>query len=177
MSSLESLFEKFDRPTQTDMKINFKKFFESENLSRKEAALITISCAVTSQCPELTDFAIAYAKQNEASDEEINEAKEVSVVMGVANLYYRFRHFAKKDAYNKPAGFRMSVMAKPQMGKKAFEMAALAVSVINGCEVCVEGHDKSVIEHGGSEEVVHDVARLASAINGLAVIFRLLRSS
>lgn len=174
--SLDQLFEKFDRQTLTDMKINFKKFFESENYSPKEAALVTIACAETTSCPELVKFAIQQAKAADASDDEIAEAKDAAIVMGVANNYYRFRHFAKSEAYNKPAGFRMSVMAKPQMGKKAFEMAALAVSVINGCEVCVEGHIKSVIEHGGSEEVVHDVARLASTINGLAVVFRQLRA-
>lgn len=170
--SMDQLFEKFDRPTLTDMKLNFKKFYESEHFEPKEAALVTLACAETVNCPELIRFAEAEAKKAEVSDDEIKEAKDASTVMAVANLYYRFRHFVKKDAYNKPAGFRMSVMAKPQVGKKLFEMAALGVSVINGCEVCVEGHEKSVIEHGGSEDLVHDVARLASTVNGLASIFR-----
>ncbi|TVQ79856.1 MAG: alkylhydroperoxidase [Bradymonadales bacterium] len=171
----DQLFEKFDRQTLTDMKLNFKKFFESESYSRKESALTALACAEAVRCPELIAFAEKAAKESEASDEEISEARDAAIVMGVANNYYRFRHFVKKDDYQKPAGFRMSVMAKPVMGKKAFEMAALAVSVINGCEVCVEGHEKSVIEHGGSVETVHDVARLASCINGLAIAFEQIR--
>jgi alkyl hydroperoxide reductase subunit D len=172
---MESLFSKFERQAALDMKLNFKKFFESPSIAGKPAALTTLACAETTNCPELIQFAAQEAKRLDCSDDEIQEAKEISVVMGVANNYYRFRHFAKKEAYQRPAGFRMSLMAKPVVGKLLMEQMALAVSIINGCETCVEGHEKSVLEHGGNEEQVHDLARLASTINGLAVLFRQLR--
>lgn len=172
---MEKLFSKFERQAALDMKLNFKKFFESPNIAGKPAVLTTLACAETTNCPELIQFAAQEAKRFDCSDDEIQEAKEIAVVMGVANNYYRFRHFAKKEAYQRPAGFRMSLMAKPVVGKLLMEQMALAVSIINGCETCVEGHEKSVLEHGGNEEQVHDLARLASTINGLAVLLRQLR--
>jgi len=171
---MEKLFEKFERQTALDLKINFKKFYEAASVKGKLAALTTLACAETTNCMALIKFAEAEAKRADASDEEIHEAREIAAVMGIANNYYRFRHFAKKEAYQKPAGFRMSLMAKPTVGKHAMEAMALAVSIINGCETCVEGHEKSVLEHGGTEDQIHDLARLASTINGLTVLFRQL---
>jgi len=171
---MDTLFEKFERQTHLDLKLNFKKFFEAPSINGKLAALTTIACAETTHCLPLIKFAEAQAKKADASDDEIHEAREIAAVMGIANNYYRFRHFAKKEAYQKPAGFRMSLMAKPQVGKHAMECMALAVSIINGCETCVEGHEKSVLEHGGNEDQIHDIARLASTINGLTVLFRQL---
>jgi lipoyl-dependent peroxiredoxin subunit D len=172
---MDTLFSKCERQTALDLKINFKKFYETPSIAGKAAALTTLACAETTNCPELIQFATQEAKRLDASDDEISEAREIAAVMGIANNYYRFRHFAKKEAYQRPAGFRMSLMAKPVVGKLLMEQMALAVSIINGCETCVEGHEKSVLEHGGSEDQVHDLARLASTINGLTVLFRQLR--
>lgn len=169
---LEALFENFERPAQLDIKLNFKKFFESENFDDKQRGLITLACAETVNCAKLARFAEHYLKSKEASDEEIHEAKDVAAIMGIANNYYRFRHFVKKEDYQKAAGFRMSLMMKPVTGKLHLEMMSLAVSIINGCETCVEGHEKSMLEHGGSTAQVHDLARLASSINGLAICLR-----
>lgn len=169
---MDSLFQKFEGQTRLDLKLNFKKFYEAQSLERKQAALITLACAETVNCLPLIHFAEQEIKKAEGSDDEVREARDISAVMGIANNYYRFRHFAKKEAYQKPAGFRMSLMAKPITGKLAMEMMSLAVSIINGCETCVEGHEKSVLEHGGTEDQIHDLARLASTINGLAVVFR-----
>lgn len=171
---LDSLFEKFERPTHLDLKLNFKKFFTAESLDDKQRGLVALACAETVHSPELIQFAEQYLKANDASDEEIHEAKDTAAIMGVANNYYRFRHFVKKDEYQKAAGFRMSMMMKPVTGKLNLELMALAVSIINGCENCVEGHEKSALEHGSSTDQIHDVARLASTINGVAVSLRQL---
>lgn len=170
--NLDELFIRFETPTQNDLKLNFKKFFESANLTKKDAGLVTLACAHTINCVPLQQFASSFLTAEGCSPEEIQEAVDISAMMGIANCYYRFRHFVKKDSYQKAAGFRMSVLMRPVNGKLSQELMSTAVSIINGCETCVEGHEKSVLEHGGSEEIVHDVARLASTINGLGVIFR-----
>ncbi|PIR22182.1 MAG: alkyl hydroperoxide reductase [Deltaproteobacteria bacterium CG11_big_fil_rev_8_21_14_0_20_45_16] len=173
---LDQVFQKFERQAHTDMKLNFKKFFADGSLSPKDAALVALGCAAITNCQPIKDFAVAELKKSDAKDEEISEALDIAAAMNVANNYYRFRHFVEKEAYLKPAGFRMSVLTRNQIGKHATELISLAVSVINGCESCVQGHEKSVLEHGGSEEQVHDTARLASTINGLAPIFRELEA-
>ncbi len=168
---IDTLFQKFERQTGLDLKLNFKKFYEAPSIAGKSSALILLSCAETTRSLPLIKFAEDQAKQLGATEDEIHEAREIAAVMGIANNYYRFRHFAKKDAYQKPAGFRMSLMAKPVVGKLLMEQMALACSIINGCETCVEGHEKSVLEHGGTEDQVHDIARLASTVNGVSILF------
>jgi len=49
---------------------------------------------------------------------------------------------------------------------------ALAVSILNGCEMCIKNHEESVLKHEVTEDQVHDLARLASIIKGLEVAFR-----
>jgi alkyl hydroperoxide reductase subunit D len=170
--TLDQLFEGFESPTELDFKVNFKKFLIDSKLEPKTAGLVALSCAETLDCDRLIRFSQAFASEHGAHEADLLEASDVAAVMGIANNYYRFRHFVSKEAYQKPAGFRMSLMGKPVTGKLNLELMALAVSIINGCENCVQGHEKSVLEHGGTEEMVHDTARLASTINGLAVLFR-----
>lgn len=171
--NIDQMFEGFERQAHLDFKLNFKKFFESENLSRKDAGYIALACAHTVNAAPLKELAASYLKEQGATEEEILEAGDASAAMGIANNYYRFRHYMHESPeYQKPAGFRMSTLAKPVTGKLSMELMSLAVSVINGCEACVQGHVKSSVEHGASPEAVHDVARLASTINGLVVVFR-----
>ena len=45
----------------------------------------------------------------------------------------------------------------------------LAVSAINGCEMCVRAHEQAVIEGGLTEEHVHDAVRIAAVVHAAAV--------
>lgn len=170
--TFEDLFKNFETTTQKDLKLNFKKFLEGEHLSKKESGMIALSCAHTVDSAPLVSFLQAFLKENETSDEEIAEAADAASIMGIANNYYRFRHWIPKETYQKAAGFRMTVMMRPTSGKQTFEMMALAASIINGCEMCCKGHEKALVELGVSEDAIHDLARLASTVNGLGVAFR-----
>jgi len=50
-----------------------------------------------------------------------------------------------------------------------FELFALAVSAINGCEMCIRAHEQVVRDGGLSEDQVHDAARIAATIYAAAV--------
>lgn len=169
---IDTLFNKFESTTQKDLKLNFKKFFSEGGLSPRDAGLITLACAEAVNCKPLSIFAEEQLKIAGAGPEEIAEAKDVAAIMGLMNMYYRFRHFVEKEAYQRPAGLRMNVMARPVTGKQSFEQMALAVSVINGCEACVRSHEKSLLDLGTTEDQVHDLARLASIVKALEVSFR-----
>ncbi len=45
----------------------------------------------------------------------------------------------------------------------------LAVSAINGCEACVQSHEKVVIEGGLTEDQVNDAVRIAATVHAAAV--------
>lgn len=76
-------------------------------------------------------------------------------------------HFAarwlleRNDFYsNQPADIKMSIMANPILGKEFFELVSLVISSINGCEMCVSSHERSVLRHGSSESRVMEGVKL-----------------
>jgi alkyl hydroperoxide reductase subunit D len=71
----------------------------------------------------------------------------------------------------KPARLRMNRLAKPAASKTDLELFSLAASAINGCEICVQAHEKAVIDAGLTEDNVHDTVRIAATIHAAAVAF------
>jgi alkyl hydroperoxide reductase subunit D len=65
----------------------------------------------------------------------------------------------------------MNIMMSPLLGKEFFELISLAVSAVNGCEMCVKSHEASVLEVGGSEERIWDAIRIASVVSSADRIF------
>jgi alkyl hydroperoxide reductase subunit D len=64
----------------------------------------------------------------------------------------------------KPAGLRMNRLMQPATSRTDFELMALAVSAINGCEICVRAHEKAVTEGGLTPDHVNDAVRIAATI-------------
>ncbi len=100
----------------------------------------------------------------------IDDGIAAAALMGMNNVFYRFRHMIGKPSYEtKPARLRMQRIAKPATNKADFELFCLAVSAINGCEACVRSHEHVVVEGGLSEDNVHDAVRIAAVIHAAAV--------
>jgi alkyl hydroperoxide reductase subunit D len=64
----------------------------------------------------------------------------------------------------------MNIMARPVTGKEFFELISLAVSAVNGCEMCVKAHEASLIELGAREERIFEAVRLAAVITSLSKV-------
>lgn len=154
-----------------DLKINFKNSFESEYLSKKEVALLGVALAVNANNAVLRTFFDGNARQEGAKPEEIAEAVACASLLSANNVFYRFRHFMNKEKYNEiPARIKMNIMARPVVGKEFFELISLAVSAVNGCEMCVTSHEASLIELGSKEERIFESVRLAAVITSLTKV-------
>ena len=156
-----------------DLKINFNSTLTSEHLSAKEIGLIGVSISVNNSNAILTTFYTEFAAKNEATAEEIAEAVSCASLLASNNIFYRFRHFTQKEKYTQiPARIRMQIMVKPITGKEFFELLSLAVSAVNGCEMCVNAHEDSLMKLGTKEERIFDAIRIASLITATGkVIF------
>ena len=84
------------------------------------------------------------------------------------NVYYRFTHLVGGEYPRLPAKLRMNVMARPGVDKADFELWSLAVSAINGCGMCMEAHERVVVEAGLSREQVQAAVRIAAAVHAVA---------
>jgi alkyl hydroperoxide reductase subunit D len=90
--------------------------------------------------------------------------------MAMNNVYYRFKHMIGGEDYEKlPARLRMTRIAKPQSSKLDFELFCLAVSAVFGCERCVQSHERTIRDAGGTVEQIHDAVRVAAIVHGVAV--------
>ncbi len=96
-------------------------------------------------------------------------AKAASAIMGMNNIFYRFRHLSSNEKYSTmPARLRMQVIGRHGSDPVDFELWCLAVSAINGCGVCVDAHEKVLREKGVTEETILAAVRIASTIYALA---------
>jgi lipoyl-dependent peroxiredoxin subunit D len=167
------LLEKGQSRYMRDLKVNFNSTLASEHLTAKEIALIGVCVATNNSNKILTDFYTKFAEDNGVTAEEIAEAVACASLLSSNNIFYRFRHFTQKEKYTQiPARIRMQIMVKPLTGKEFFELLSLAVSAVNGCEMCVNAHEDSLIKLGTAEERIFDAVRIASLITATGkVIF------
>ena len=92
---------------------------------------------------------IADAKAAGIEDHVLEDAKAAAILMGMNNVYYRFRHIIGKDEYSqKPARLRMMRLKQLATNQTDFELFCLAVSAINNCQSCVLSHEHVVLEGG-----------------------------
>jgi alkyl hydroperoxide reductase subunit D len=98
-------------------------------------------------------------------------ARAAAAVMGMNNIFYRFRHLSSNEKYGSmPARLRMQVIRTHGSDPVDFELWCLAVSAINGCGVCVDSHEKVLREKGVGEETILAAVRIASVIHALAAV-------
>jgi alkyl hydroperoxide reductase subunit D len=155
-----------------DLKINVGNVLNNnQHLTRKDAVLLALAVAINEKSDLLKESLRGLARKEGATDGELAEIVACTSLMNTNNIFYRFRHFVKKDFYsNQPAGIKMSIMASPVLGKEFFELLSLVISSINGCELCVTSHEQSVLQHGSSESRVFEAIRLGAVIKGLITV-------
>ncbi|MFN3555271.1 MAG: carboxymuconolactone decarboxylase family protein [Bacteroidales bacterium] len=152
-----------------DLKLNLKATLKSDHLSEKECMLLGIALSVNAGKPLLVQSLRVKALQAGASEEEVSEVVSCASLMAANNVFYRFRHFMQDEKYNNlPARFRMNIMMAPINGKEFFELISLAISVVNGCEMCVRSHEASLRQLGTAQERIFDAIRLASVMESAA---------
>lgn len=92
-------------------------------------------------------------------------------MMSMTNIYYRFIHLSENSKYNTMStGLRMNIMRAPNVDVIDFEVFSLAVSIVNGCGMCIASHEKQLIKHGLTEENIQLIAKVAAIIHSLASI-------
>ncbi|MGA9524346.1 MAG: carboxymuconolactone decarboxylase family protein [Myxococcaceae bacterium] len=156
-----------------DIALNVQSVLNGGPLTEAQRWGVLVASAAASRNKELRDAVLADAQLG-ADPAVVEDALAAASLMGMNNVYYRFRHMVGKPTYSeKPARLRMNRLARPSTNKTDFELFSLVASAINGCEMCVQSHEKVVVEGGLTEEQVHDAIRIASTIHAAAVALEL----
>ncbi|MFL5320722.1 MAG: carboxymuconolactone decarboxylase family protein [Myxococcaceae bacterium] len=152
-----------------DTKINLTNVLGQSSLSDAQKYGVAVASALSARNDRLAK-AVLQEVAGKVDASVIEDAKAAASLMGMNNVYYRFRHMIGKPTYQeKPARLRMQRLIQVASNKVDFELFCLASSAINGCEMCLGAHEKVVLEGGLTEDQVHDAVRIASVIHAAAV--------
>ena len=153
-----------------DIKINLTNVLQPGALSASQTWGVALSTAYAARNEKLTRALLADAKTAGIEDAVLEDAKAAAILMGMNNVYYRFRHLVGKEDYSqKPARLRMMRLSQVATNKVDFELFCLAVSAINNCQSCVLSHEHVVLEGGLTTAHVHDAIRIAAIVHAAAV--------
>ena len=168
MAALDLLAAEIVEPAR-DIKLNLQAVLAPGSLTPAQRWGVAIASAVASRNVRLQVAVIADAR-SEVGAAVVEDAVAAAAIMGMNNVYYRFRHLIGKASYgDRPARLRMNRLVKPAGSKVDFELYALAASAVGGCESCMRAHEHVVVEGGLTEEQVHDAVRIAATIHAAAI--------
>jgi lipoyl-dependent peroxiredoxin subunit D len=153
-----------------DLKLNLGSMLRQTELTEQQTWGTAVACAMAARNQMLLDTLTAEAATH-LNEQALNAARAAAAIMGMNNVFYRFRHFTNNEKYASiPARLRMQVVRSHGSDPVDFELWCLAVSSINGCAVCVDAHEKVLREKGAGEETIVAAVRIAATIHALACV-------
>jgi alkyl hydroperoxide reductase subunit D len=168
--TLEALLETTP-PYAKDLKLNLSSLLRQTELTEQQIWGTALSSAIAARNSQLLETLSAEAGRR-LSQQAMEAAKTAAALMGMNNIYYRFLHMTSNSKYATiPARLRMNGIRTHGIDQNDFELWCTAVSAINGCAICVESHQKALLERGVSEETILAAVRIAAVIHGLAGVF------
>ena len=169
MERINQLRESFPAAAR-DLKLNLENVLVPGSLNAAQVWGTALASAYASRNFTLVQAVLADAKAAGVEEGTLEDAKAASVLMAMNNVYYRFRHLIEKEEYSqRPARLRMMRISQVTSNKVDFELFCLVVSAINGCQNCMQSHERTVIEGGLTVDQVHDAVRIGSVIHGAAL--------
>ncbi|MCU1235115.1 MAG: alkylhydroperoxidase, AhpD family [Candidatus Solibacter sp.] len=153
-----------------DLKLNMGGVMRQPELTGQQAWGAAVCSAIASRNYQLVESIVPEAAKH-LNEQALFAAKAAAAVMGMNNIFYRFRHLSTNPKYGTmPARLRMQVIGKHGSDPVDFELWCLTVSAINGCGACVDSHEHVLREKGVSEETVLAAVRIASTVHAIAAI-------
>jgi alkyl hydroperoxide reductase subunit D len=151
-----------------DLRHNMCTVLRQPELTLMQTWGTAVACAVAVRHPRLVAAFEAEALPH-LGEPGVSGARAAAALMGMTNIYYRFRHLSSNPKYAKmPSRLRMQAAAKHGADPVAFKLWCLAVSAIHGCGACIDAHENFLRQKGVSEEAVLAAVRIAAVIHGLA---------
>ena len=153
-----------------DIRLNLGSILSDQLMPEQRKLSLLLACAHGSGYKPLVEAAEAEAA-GKLSDEAANAARGAAAVMAMNNVYYRFVHLVSNPEYGKmPARLRMNIIGSHGIAKDEFELMSLAVSAMNGCGMCIDSHERVLLEHGVKPDAIQSAVRIAAVMKALATV-------
>ena len=153
-----------------DIRLNLSSILSDQLLGNERKLGLLLACAHGSGYRPLVAAAEAEV-EDQLSDVQANAARGAAAVMAMNNVYYRFVHLTSNPEYGKlPARLRMNFIGQHGIAKDDFELFSLAVSAMNGCGMCIDSHERVLLEHGVKPETIQAAVRIAAVMKAVATV-------
>lgn len=164
-----------------DMYMNMNRQFGDGALPEKSKLIVAVGVAAAAGSPGAVAFFTEAAIAAGATEEQCLEAVSTAAVCGVFNGYYRFRHQVPEDLAETYAAFKAPFNAntfmKGKLDGKEMESVCIAVSSLNGCHMCVEGHVKKGKQLGLTDEQIDELVKVTAVAEALSRLAAALRGT
>lgn len=153
-----------------DIRLNLTSILSDQLLGDERKYGLLLACAHGSACKPLVEAAEAEAA-GKISEVQANGARGAAAVMAMNNVYYRFVHLVANPEYGTmPARLRMNFIASHGISKEDFELFSIAVSAMNGCGMCIDSHERILLEAGVKPDTIQSAIRIAAVMKALASV-------
>ena len=153
-----------------DIRLNLTSILSDQLLGEERKAGLLLSCAHGSGYKPLVD-AVEAEVAGKLSETQANAARGAAALMAMNNVYYRFVHLVANPEYGTmPAKLRMNFIGSHGIAKEEFELFSLAVSAMNGCGMCIDSHERVLLEHGVKPDTIQSAVRIAAVMKALATV-------
>jgi lipoyl-dependent peroxiredoxin subunit D len=153
-----------------DLRLNLGSILSDQLIGEERKLGLLLACAHGSGYRPLVAAAEAEIAGN-LDDKLANAARGAAAIMAMNNVYYRFVHLvANPDYGTKPARLRMNFIGQHGIGKDDFELFSLAVSAMNGCGMCIDSHERVLLEHGVKSDIIQSAVRIAAVMKAIATV-------
>jgi alkyl hydroperoxide reductase subunit D len=153
-----------------DIRLNLGSILSDQLLGNDRKLGLLLACAHGSGYRPLVAAAEAEVERN-LSDTVANAARGAAAVMAMNNVYYRFVNLVANPEYGTmPAKLRMNFIGSHGVAKDDFELFSLAVSAMNGCGMCIDSHERVLLEHGVKSETIQSAVRIGAVVKALATV-------
>lgn len=168
MQAIEAVLQNLPEHSK-DVSVNLLKLFALSKLTPSRMWGTAMASAVATRAPLLVAAVERDALAAGVGADVLDDARAAAATTSMNNVYYRFKHFVRDDELQKISPrFHVQRAARPRGEKLDFELYGLAVSAINGCELCVRTHAQAVIEGGVSRDEVAESVRIAATLHAAA---------
>jgi alkyl hydroperoxide reductase subunit D len=147
-----------------DLRLNLSSILNDQTLGEERKAGLLLACAHGSGYKPLVDAAEADV-EGKLSGEIANAARGAAAVMAI------FVHLVANPEYGTmPAKLRMNLIGSHGIAKEDFELFSIAVSAMNGCGMCMESHERILLQHGVKPETIQSAVRIAAVLKAIATV-------
>ncbi len=153
-------------PFLKDFYMNFKKFVYTEGaLDAKTKAAIALATAAHAKCSPWLDYFDKRCLELGFSEEQVAELLAIAATNYMYNTFFKFRDLSGTDRFSgMGVGLRAHTFTNTSIDEKTVELINIAISDINACKPCTEGHVTKATKLGLSPEAILESIQCAATI-------------